>query len=334
MTPGRAELRPGIATSVGSLPHTDASAAAAFVLRLHPELPAVPQLPNRSRAEGMVAQAVDGIPGVMLDADGAVRISKLRAGGEVDVSFDGEAWGGLRAFLRAASSRRRPIKVQLTGPVTLATALVRAGADPDIALAVAAHATRARTKGLLALVEERVPAAPVVLFLDEPSLTRWLDGDLPFSGDDAVDALSSVLAATGPDVTTGIHCCGDTDWGLVMSAGTDIVSAPVGAGLTREPMALAAFLEGGGRIAWGAVPTDGPMGAEPDRLWRRLADEWCLLAQGGCDPVLLRAQSMVTPECGLVGHTASTAELALVLSSKIGEKVEDQALGARLIVGA
>ncbi|HUS62705.1 MAG TPA: hypothetical protein VMY34_10945 [Acidimicrobiales bacterium] len=330
----RAELQPGIATGLGSLPHTDAAAAAAFVLRLHPELPAAPQLPHRSPSEAMVVQAVDGIPGVVVAPDGSLRVDGLDPEAEVDASFEGEAWGGLRSFLRVVSSRRRPIKLQVTGPVTLANALVRSGVESDLALAVASHATRARTKALVALAERSAPEAPVVLFLDEPSLTRWLDGDLPFSGDDAVDSLSSVLAIVGADVTTGIHCCGDTDWGLVMSAGTDIVSAPVGGGLTREPMALASFLEAGGRVAWGAVPTDGPVGAEPDRLWRRLVDEWCLLTQGGCDPALLRSHSLVTPACGLAGHTVSTAERALALASKIGEKVEDQALGTRLIVGA
>lgn len=329
-----AELRPGVATGAGSLPHTDASSAAAFVLRLHPELPAAPQLPRRSPAEGMLAQGVDGIPGVTVAQDGSLDIDHLAPDVQPHISFDGDAWGGLRAFLRAVAARRRPIKLQITGPVTLATALVRAGAEPDVAMSIATTAARARARGLVELVGVRAPDAPMVLFLDEPSLTAWLRGDLAFSGDDAVDSLSSVLAVLDADVVTGIHCCGDTDWGLVMSTGADIVSAPVGAGLAREPMALTGFLESGGRVAWGAVPTGGPVGAEPERLWRRLADEWCVLTQGGCDPVLLRSQSLVMPECGLAGHTSSTAERALVLASKVGEKVEDQALGARLIVGA
>ena len=40
-------LVPGLATGIGSLPHTDARAAAEAVLRCLPELSAVPQLPSR-----------------------------------------------------------------------------------------------------------------------------------------------------------------------------------------------------------------------------------------------------------------------------------------------
>ena len=55
---------PGMATAIGSLPHHDAGAAAALVLRCLPELPAAPQLPMRTPLEGFVAQwarAIDGV---------------------------------------------------------------------------------------------------------------------------------------------------------------------------------------------------------------------------------------------------------------------------------
>ena len=64
MTTGAPLLWPGVVTSIGSLPHRDADTAAAFVMRHHGALPAAPQLPRRSRLEGMVVQAVRGIPGV------------------------------------------------------------------------------------------------------------------------------------------------------------------------------------------------------------------------------------------------------------------------------
>lgn len=47
----------GLATSIGSLPHTDPRAAAELVLEIQPRLPAAPSLPNRSGVERMLAQA-------------------------------------------------------------------------------------------------------------------------------------------------------------------------------------------------------------------------------------------------------------------------------------
>src|SRR4051812_48683074 len=52
---GRARLRGGVATAIGSLPHVDAVRAAELVLDALPELPCAPQLPTRSPREGMLA---------------------------------------------------------------------------------------------------------------------------------------------------------------------------------------------------------------------------------------------------------------------------------------
>ena len=56
MTPLGTLFPSGTATSIGSLPHTDADTAARLVLDLHPSLPAAPQLPMLSAAEGMLAK--------------------------------------------------------------------------------------------------------------------------------------------------------------------------------------------------------------------------------------------------------------------------------------
>ena len=65
---------PGIATGIGSLPHTDPAEAASLVLRRLPELPAVPQLPARDPREGMIAQWVGALPEVRVERDGSIVI--------------------------------------------------------------------------------------------------------------------------------------------------------------------------------------------------------------------------------------------------------------------
>jgi hypothetical protein len=80
------ELVPGLVTGIGSVPHTDPSAAAAFAVAATPALPAMPT------QHGMIELAVEG--------------------GVTDVE---------RAFL--AAYPHGPVKAQLTGPVTLTVAL-------------------------------------------------------------------------------------------------------------------------------------------------------------------------------------------------------------------
>lgn len=309
-------LEPGLATAVGSLPHRDPAAAVALVLDLLPDLPAAPSLPRRSPLEGMLGQAAAGVPGVALRADGSLAVdpTRLDPDGTTAGGVDGPGFACLRAFLAAVAGRTGPVKLQLTGPVTFGVALARAGAPGERAFPVAAAAVRARARAVLAAARAAVPAATLVVVLDEPGLVTAFRPGFPLPAERTVDLLSGALAALEPEALTGIHCCGPTDWGAVLAAGPDLVSAPVGGGLDRVPAGLAGFLERGGRVAWGAVPTDGPVGDRPEPLARRLAAEWRALAAGGCDPDLLRRQSLVTPVCGLAGHDPRQARATLALA--------------------
>jgi methionine synthase II (cobalamin-independent) len=330
-------LRPGAVTSIGSLPHRDADSASAFILRHHPGLPAAPQLPRRSPFEGMVAQAARGIPGVTVAPDGTleVDVDVLDPAAPTRPTFDGASHAGLLAFLSLAAGRTEPVKLQLTGPITLGLALVEAGADAEVAFPVAAAAVRAEGAALLAHCRRRLPEAPFLVFLDEPGLVRVADGGLGIEPEATVDVLSSALAVLEEEAITGVHCCGPTDWRLASAAGATVLSMPVDlTSAMASSTALNGHLDRGGWIAWGVVPTHEPLGTDPDRLWRRLSSVWCELVQAGCDPIQLRTQALVTPACGLAGHGVSQAARALRLATTVAARVTDQAVAARLSAGA
>jgi hypothetical protein len=334
----QAFLRAGGVTSIGSLPHRDADAACEFVLKHSPGLPAAPQLPRRSALENMVAQAARGIPGVTVDRDGKVRVDRDALDPEAPITpmFDGAGHGGLLAFLSHAAGRTEPVKIQMTGPITLGCALVSAGVDAEIAFPIAASAVRAQGKALLELVHHRLPDAPVVAFLDEPGLVDVGEGRrVPLAPDATIDLLSTGLAALEGVAVTGVHCCGPTDLRLVAAAGPDIIAIPAEDEIVL-PAAnlLTSHLERGGWVAWGAIPTSKPLGTDADRLWRKLSLVWCDLVQAGADPVLIRAQALVTPACGLAGHGVSQAARALRMTKTLSDRVADQAAATRLSVGA
>ena len=334
----QAFLRPGGVTSIGSLPHRDADAASEFVLKHSPALPAAPQLPRRSALEGMVAQAARGIPGVTVDREGRVSVDVAALDPEAPITpmFDGAGHGGLLAFLSHAAGRTDPVKIQMTGPITLGCALVGAGADADVAFPIAAMAVRAQGAALLELVRHRLPDAPLVAFLDEPGLVDvGEDRRIPLTPDATIDLLSTGLAALEGVAVTGVHCCGPTDLRLVSAAGPDIIAIPAEDEIVL-PAAnlLTTHLERGGWIAWGAIPTSKPLGTDADRLWRKLSLVWCDLVQAGADPVLIRAQALVTPACGLAGHGVTQAARALRMTKTLSDRVADQAAATRLSVGA
>jgi hypothetical protein len=331
------ELPYGLSALIGSLPFSDPCEAAAFAVDHEPRLPCAPSLPARSPLEGMISQAASGLRGVTVRPDGSIEVDAARLD-PVDPfaarGIDGEPFVGLRAFLGAVAGRRAPIKLQVTGPVTLGMALRQQGVDARRAFDVAGAAVRVRVADIIDATRSITPGARLVVFVDEPALVWAMDDGFPLAPNDTIDLVSSALAAIEPHAVTGLHCCGPADWKLVLQSGPQILSLPVGAGAPEQAAALATFLEQAGWIAWGAVPTAGPLGGGSDRLWRRLSAEWRELARGGCDPVLIREQALVTPECGLGRHHPAQAAQIADLTSQVARRLETQTLGMRLTVGA
>lgn len=325
-------LGSGMPTGVGSLPFSEPARAVASVLDHLPELPAAPQLPRRSPREGMLAQGAAGMGGVHIAADGSL-YTDTRAIAAVDPStaLQGEAWVSLRSFIDAVAGRDHPVKLQLTGPITLGLALGACGVPSPLAFTVAGAQVRAQATALVALVENRLPGGAVVV-LDEPGLSALSSPSYPLPFDATIDLLSGVLAVISHGAVAGVHCCGPTDWQLVLQAGPELASFPVEH--APDGGVLAGYLERGGLAAYGAVPTDRPIGSEPEPHWRRLAESWCDAARGGCDPALLRSQALVTPACGLANHGIEQVNHVFALVRQISERVQDQAIAARLSAGA
>lgn len=326
----------GLASAVGSLPHDDVDDAIAFALERQPRLPAAPSLPRLSPVEAMIPQAAWGIPGVLVLPDGSLLVDEAAVDPDAPLEggLDTPPFASLRAFLAAIVGRVAPYKIQLTGPVTLALALHAVGVPADRAFAVAGRAVGIRVREVLGAAREGAPDATPLVFLDEPGLTAALEPGFPLGVDDTLDLVSSVLATVEGAAVAGLHCCGRADWPVVLQAGPQMLSLPVEAGATDHPGAFADYLDRGGWLAWGAVPTDRPLGETAEILWRRLVAEWDALAEAGCEPRRLIEQALITPACGLVGLDVHQAAHVVDLTNNLAQRVEDRALELGLTLGA
>jgi hypothetical protein len=328
-------------TAVGSLPHTDPVDAARFVLHRLADLPAVPSLPRRSPREAMLAQGAVGIAGVSIDASGALVVldpDGLDPEAPVHTPLDDDAFCGLRTFLveAEAAGHRGAVKWQVTGPVTLGLALIRAGVPVPTAFALSAHAVDRRIEDLAAAVAAGLPGCDQVVVVDEPGLGVVLRDGAPLGREESADLVSGALASlerAGSVAVAGVHCCGEADWGLVLACGPQLLSLPVGPGVLPSATALGRYLDGGGLVAWGAVPTDRPLSAQADRYWHDLVALWCELVRSGVDPIRLRTQALVTPACGLAHHDVDQAARVLELVAEVGTKMATQAVAATMNLG-
>jgi hypothetical protein len=328
----------GQSVGIGSLPHRDERAAAAFALSEF-DIATIPSLPIRSPAEGMIGQAIGGLPGVSFGQYGSFAIDPVGLADDAPVTTDltTDAFVGLRSFLDLATTVRfdgAPVKWQFVGPVTLGVALQRAGLRSTQAFTIAADAVRHHVAQIATAVSAALPNSPQLMLLDEPWLADLMSSDFPIPPDAAVDLISTGMAAVGPKVAVGVHCCAPCDVATLLESGPQVISIALAPSLVEYAGYLGRFISNGGVIAWGVLPTAGPITARADRHWRELADVWCSLVERGVDAVMLRRQSLITPVCGLAGHQVSTARRIARLSSEIGQKVKAQALSDRLALGA
>ena len=338
--------RPGASFGVGSLPHREADDAVRFAWSAT-EIPTIPSLPRRSPAEGMLAQALVGIQGVSVGQYGGISVDldSLDLAGDVTTDLRSDAYAGFAAFLASAAQRESTpacVKWQFVGPLTLGLTLVRTGLDVEVAAPLAMQAVRCHVRALQDEVARAFPGVVQIVVFDEPMLHEALRPNFPVSPDRVIDFVSGALAAVDSGNVSGVHSCNETDWVALLSTGATILSVPVPSvsdDEQMEPMLAAApriseHLEHGGRIAWGAVRTDGPIALSPDRPWKNLAGALCALVNNGVDPVLLRRNSFITPACGLGTHSVAVAERVMGHVRDLSVRISEQAAASLLTLGS
>jgi hypothetical protein len=337
-------LIPLAATGIGSVPFTDPQEAVALILETLPQIPYWPQMVQLGYLEEMAAQAARGLAGLKVDEahrrvgldpdlprDEALAqfYEAILSGDLTPFAFNEREARGFFALLEAVASRGCPcpaLKGQLSGPVTFAGVIKDAAGKPilyDQELTQAVCAGLARKVAWQAEKFRQLGKEPVV-FLDEPFLAGFGSAYLPISGDEVTAILTQTLteareAAAGP-VTLGTHCCGNTDWSLLLKAPIDILSFDSYGyfeNLRLYGQALSAFLARGGWLAWGLIPTNEDFQQEtPDTLWQRFTEQVTRLAEDmhrGLKEIL--AQSLLTPACGM-GYLSRDAGLRVLTSLK------------------
>ena len=326
----------GASIGVGSLPHTDSAVASAFSIGEF-EIATVPTLPKRSASAGMLAQAATLLDGVEATDRGLVAGAPTLRGGPGAQNLDADAFADLAAFLelgRKVNLDGAPVKWQFVGPITVGCALVEAGMAPSEAFALAVEVVDTGVRSIEASIADVLPNCEQLVLLDEPRLVDLMNDDFPVPPDHAVDVLAASMAAPASSTAVGVHCCGPCDVATLLATGPRVISVQVDDSLLNAAGYLAGFIESGGVVAWGVVPTDGPVADRAHRWWRRLSDLWCALVQRGCDPVELRQRSLVSTECGLAGHTVSVARTLARQTGEVSRHVRDQAAATRLTLGA
>lgn len=320
-------ITPNSTTMMGSLPHHTAEEAYRLLQQYPLLMPAWPQLPKRSFKEAMIPQYTEGFPGIAIDEQ-EKRIwvqqddelpNKMAEFYEHVIAEHAEAFAisadyaaGFHYFqqqLATANTKVPIIKGQVTGPFTFGLGLN----DQDRKAVWFDEQYRdVVLKGLTmkALWQIRMLqpyAEQVVIFFDEPVLSAL--GTPAYMGiqdDEVIACLNEVIqAAQNAGAKVGVHCCGNMDWGLLARTALDIIAFDAyfyGDKLALYPADINAFLERGGMLASGIVPTGDPEKLRqetPDGLRKKQTELVDVFVKKGISKTLLHTQMLFTPSCGM-----------------------------------
>ncbi len=330
------------ATAVGSLPHTDPITACELVRQFLPEIPAWPQLPKRDPRESIYAQFSRDFPGAAIQ-DGRVLVDRSRDLTvelerlytrylEKDFSsfaMNADEAAGLSRFMTLDWHSARAVKGQVMGPISWGLTVTDQARrsilyDDALADAVAKHL---HMHAVWQERELRKLSPQTIVFVDEPYLASFGSAYVAVERDQVIALLEEVFA--GLQGLKGIHCCGNTDWSLLLSTSLDILNFDAfnfAETLSLYPGALRAFLDRGGIIAWGIVPVASDtavMTATADDLVSRLNTATKLIASKGVPLDDMLNASLITPACGMGTLSEGAAERALELAGQVSQKMKE-----------
>jgi methionine synthase II (cobalamin-independent) len=324
-------------TAIGSMPQTDPEAACAQVIKYLREIPCWPQLPRRAFRENMYAQFSQGFPGIRLtedriyvdrtkDLDRALeRLYAAYLENDVDkyaVSADYAA--GLHAFLNLKKLKPLAVKGQVTGPITWGLTVTDSQGKAVIYDDVLGDAVAKflRLKAGWQEKELRKLSANTIIFVDEPYMASFGSVSVTLSAQSVQSLVEEVFR--GIEGLKGVHCCGNTDWSVLLGTSLDILSFDTynyAQSLSLYPKEVKGLLDRGGAIAWGIVPNDRPslQKETASSLKDRLEEAMAPFTRNGVPFKQLLRQSLLTPSCTLASVDSEACAHALELLAKLSK---------------
>ena len=318
-----------LATGIGSMPGTDFAESFRLVLGEVGALPYVPELPARGVHAGMIGRGLAVLEGIEADLqpDGW----RLGAGEGADLRRARSLLAqDLDTAEELAAGHIGPLKIQVTGPLTLAAMVERPrgdkmladhGARREIAESLA-EGLRAR----IADVRRRFGGADLVVQVDEPSIVAVMTGGIPTASGfgrhrsvqpPEADALLRLVTSATVDAGARpvVHSCAP-DVPVELLAGAGFAAISFDLTLASPADIWAETFEQGVDLWVGAVPSLDARVSEAD-LAERIGR---FFSQLGFDDEAYADRLVVTPTCGMAGASPAWARRALSLAHTVATR--------------
>lgn len=320
------------------MPHSDVDRALELALSM--DVPYWPQLPRYSYYEDMYVQASEHFPGILLDMQQRTlrfsmekfiqeleeTMSHMDDPGYFDIS---KTYSSVyHRFLEMNLADCPAIRGQLEGPISFGFNVVDQDKRPiifdDTVRPFMIEFMARRINAQLSRLKRMNSNA--FMFVDEPGLQFIFSAmsgytDIAAKGD--METFFSLV-----EKPRGVHLCGNPDWDFLLKLDLDVLSLDVytnGEAFTAYAPSIKKFLEKGGIIVWGIVPTNIELFEKEniDSITKRLEGLWDGLAGRGIDRELLITRGMLSPAtCCLVNPDVErTVEKSFAVVNKLSQRL-------------
>lgn len=325
-------------TGIGSLPFRDVDEAIDIIFSTCAQIPFWPQLPKRSRKENMYIPFVEGIPFFKTTEEGSVYIEEeggvgfeefldIVEGEKIEAfSIPEDLSPGFYRFLERSKeidSNAKAIKAQITGPISMGLGIKDEKGVPviydEFLFDIVKKTVNMKAKWMVSEIKKHFPDKNVILFFDEPYLVAY--GSVYFSlpKEYVIGSLYEVIQ--GINAKKGIHCCGNTDWSLVLKTNMDIVNYDAfnyldSMFLYKED--LEDFFERDGIISPGVIPSTEDIRQTNQEDIRRILNSFLKEILKFKEKSIIE-ELLITPSCGLGSLEVEDARKAMGMLKEVPE---------------
>jgi len=339
-----------IATTIGSFPYKESDKITEKIFETLLDIPNWAQLPNLNFRESMYIQYSEGMPCIVIDEN--KRTIYFDTSGDIyekldifyekyvekDIDYFGiskEFSSGFYTFENYLNNqdlgRIKFLKGQVTGPVSFGltvtdenkrSALYNEGLVDSIVKCCAMKAAWQITR-LKRFFQN------IIIFIDEPYLSSFGSAFISISREQVIDYINEVTDTIHEyGGIVGVHCCGNTDWSILMDTRIDIINFDAFEyfqSMVLYPEHLQKFFTNGGVLAWGIVPTSEKIKDEDtDTILESFENKIEVLSKKGFDKDELLDRCLITPSCGMGTLQINLSDKVLEILNNISTKLREK----------
>ncbi len=328
---------------IGSMPFTSPQFCCDTAISYYPSFPYWPQMPNLNNYENMYIQYSEALPGAVLSIDkGSIFVdTDIVSNREKEVFYENilnensnffkisetftKCLYLLKNILNNSQLKYTMLKGHVTGPISfgltvtdkMKKSLIYNDEYRDIITELV---------GIKGKWQEDFFGENMIIFFDEPYMVSYGSAFFNMPEDIIIDIFNRCFSKISG--LSGIHCCGNTDWSLILKSNVNIINFD--AFLYMDNFLLYGddiknFIQNGGFLAWGIIPTNEKIRDitidEIDTIFNKAVSQ---LSKKGLDREELFKQSFITPSCGTGSMKEDDAlrvfELNKLFSNHLREK--------------